>query len=618
MDDLLLLPAPQSLTPAAGHYTLQPDRRIVLAGAPPGDLLGAGRRLQAALAEHAQVAWDLAASPLGPVAEIGAVLRVAPGSSAHEQGYTLAISAEQLVVEAPTVAGVFYGVCTLIQILQQRGRRLPALQIADWPDFAVRGVMLDISRDKVPRMDTLLALVDLLAGWKLNQVQLYTEHTFAYRQHPDVWAAASPVTGDEILALDAFCRERHIDLVPNQNSFGHMQRWLIHGRYAALAETHDTIRTPWGTMPGPFSLCPIDPGSLDLVRGLYDELLPHFTSTQFNVGCDETFDLGQGRSAAECARRGTERVYLDYLLQIYREVAARGRTMQFWGDIIIQQPALIAELPRDSVALEWGYEADHPFDEHGAQFAAAGIPFYVCPGTSAWCSIAGRTDNAVGNLRNAAENGRKHGAVGYLITDWGDLGHWQTLPVSYLGLAVGAAYAWALEANRALDVAAAVSLHAFADPSGSMGRVACDLGNVYRAVGTPLHNSSALFWILQKSQAELRAAPPATPPDFAAALAAIDQALEPLGTARMQRPDAALIVAEFENTARLLRHACRRGPALLDAAPDAATRRALDNDLRDTIREYERLWLARNRPGGLADSVARLQRARADYAVAGA
>ena len=82
--------------------------------------------------------------------------------------------------------------------------------------------MLDISRDKVPRMDTLYALVDMLAGWKINQVQLYTEHTFAYRQHPDVWAEASPMTGDEILALDAFCRERHIELVPNQNSFGHM------------------------------------------------------------------------------------------------------------------------------------------------------------------------------------------------------------------------------------------------------------------------------------------------------------------------------------------------------------------------------------------------------------
>ncbi|HMA37682.1 MAG TPA: beta-N-acetylhexosaminidase, partial [Chloroflexia bacterium] len=396
MADLVLLPYPRALTMAAGHYALAPNRRIVLEGAPPAALLGAGRRLQAALAEVAALDWDVAASALGPADAIGAVLRVAPGSLAHAQGYELTITPEQIVVVAATPAGVFYGVCTLVQILQQAGRALPALHIADWPDFAVRGILLDISRDKVPQMATLYALIDMLAGWKLNQVQLYTEHTFAYHQHPDVWAQASPITGDEILALDDFCRARHVELVPNQNSFGHMHRWLIHDRYAPLAETPGEFQVPWGTMPGPFSLCPEDPGSLALVRSLYDELLPHFSSRQVNVGCDETFDLGQGRSREACAQRGTARVYLDYLLQIYQEVTTRQHTMQFWGDIIVQQPALIAELPQDSVALEWGYDAGHAFAEHCPQFAAAGIPFYVCPGTSSWCSIAGRTDNALG------------------------------------------------------------------------------------------------------------------------------------------------------------------------------------------------------------------------------
>lgn len=616
MDQLLLLPQPQSLTMGAGEYRLAPGRRIVLAGAAPA-LLGAGQRLQAALAAEAQVDWDLAASALGPQDEVGAVLRVVPGVVAHEQGYVLTIGPDGIVIEGATPAGVFYGVCTLAQIIRQRGRALPAVRIEDWPDFAVRGVMLDISRDKVPQMATLTALIDLLAGWKLNQIQLYTEHTFAYRQHPDVWAQASPVTGDEILALDAYCRERHIELVPNQNSFGHMHRWLTHARYAPLAEVAGEFRTPWGTMPGPFSLCPGDPGSLALVRSLYDELLPHFSSTQLNVGCDETFDLGQGRSAAECAARGTERVYLDYLLKVYREVTARGHTMQFWGDIIVQRPDLIAELPADSVALEWGYEAGHPFDANGAQFASAGIPFYVCPGTSSWCSIGGRTDNAIGNLRNAAENGLKHGAMGYLITDWGDLGHWQMLPISYLGFGVGAAAAWAGEANAGMDVAAVVSVHAFGDLTGNMGRVAVDLGNVYQAPGVAIPNSSVLFWTLQRSFAELNTPggrPGAAQADFPAARAAIDAALAPLGAARMARKDAALIVAEFEHTARLLRHACERGRLLL--APDAAdapSRQALDDDLRDIIREYERLWLARNRPGGLLDSVARLHKARADY-----
>ncbi len=614
MDPLLLLPYPRLLTRGEGYYTIHPDRHIVLEGDAPA-LLGAARRLQAALAAYGDVAWEIVASALGPPDAVGVVLQLAPDAAAHAQGYTLTIAPTGIRIAAATAAGVFYGVCTLVQLVQAQGRRLPALHITDWPDFAVRGALLDISRDKVPQQATLYALIDQWAGWKLNQVQLYTEHTFAYRQHPDVWADASPLTGDDILALDAFCRERHIELVPNQNSFGHMERWLRHARYASLAETPGPFQTPWGREEGPFSLSPADPDSLELLRSLYDELLPHFSSRQFNVGCDETFDLGQGRSRAACAELGMERVYLDYLLAVYREVTARGHTMQFWGDIIVQTPALIPELPRDSVALEWGYEADHPFADHGAQFAASGIPFYVCPGTSSWCSLAGRTANALGNLRNAAENGLRYGAAGYLITDWGDRGHWQQLPISSLGFAAGAAYSWALDANQTQDMAAVVSLYAFQDATGNMGRVAYDLGNVYQTPGLAVSNGSVLFWVLQQP---LDASPPpnATPPDFAAALVAIDAAMAPLGQARMQRPDAALIVEEYEFTARLMRHACRRGQLRLGQAgtDPAATPAALDADMRDLLVAYERLWLTRNRPGGLTDSAGRLRTARADYA----
>ena len=346
-----------------------------------------------------------------------------------------------------------------------------------------------------------------------------------------------------------------------------------------LAETTDWFDTPWGMRrQGPFGLCPLDPGSLDLVRGLFDELLPHFRSRLFNIGGDETIDLGQGRSKEACAQLGAGRVYLDFLLKLYREVKARNHTMLFWGDILIQYPDLVPEVPRDAVALEWGYQADHPFAEHGAIFAASGLPFYVCPGTSAWTSLAGRTDNALGNLRNAAENGLQHGAVGYLITDWGDLGHWQQPFVSDIGLGYGAAVAWAYAANREMDVAGAVSRHAFRDPTGIAGRVAYDLGNVYRAVGFEPHNSSVLFWILQLTPDELRSSPfvKEMPPDgLQRAREAIDAAIAPLAGAQMARPDADVVRREIEHTARLMRHACRRGEWIFADEDDEALRAAL-------------------------------------------
>jgi hypothetical protein len=192
---------------------------------------------------------------------------------------------------------------------------------------------------------------------------------------------------------------------------------------------------------------------------MFDELLPHFSSGRFNVGCDEV-PLGDGRSRAAAAKHGVGRVYLDFLLKVHKLVQGHGRTMQFWGDIILHHPELISELPDDVVALEWGYQADHPFALNAEKFAQAGLAFYACPGTSSWNTIAGRTDNARANIRSAAEAGLAHGAIGFLNTDWGDNGHWQQWPVAYLGYAYGAAVGWCGTANREIDLPRVLDMHA--------------------------------------------------------------------------------------------------------------------------------------------------------------
>jgi hexosaminidase len=610
IDGLVLLPTPRQLTRKLGVFSFKDQCLIQIDAEKPQALCFSVGKFQRALQSQLGLTWETNAGKGIPPAEVGMVMRIAPHEIGHPQGYRVEISPEAILVQANDEAGAYYAVATLVQVITTLGREFPCLEIIDWPDFPARGVMLDVSRDKVPRMETLYGLVDMLSGWKINQLQLYMEHTFAYRNHPEVWAEASPFTAQEILDLDAFCRQRQVELVPNQNSFGHMNRWLKLPRYQGLAEAPGNQDSHWG--PDPFTLCPTDPASLDLVRGLYDELLPNFSSRLFNVGCDETFDLGQGRSKQACQDRGVGRVYLDFLLNIYQEVKERGFTMQFWGDIIIQHPELVPDLPKDVIALEWGYEANHPFDDHCARFAASGIPFYVCPGTSAWNSLAGRTDNAIENLRSAAQNGLKHGAVGYLNTDWGDHGHWQVLPVSYLGFAAGAAYAWCLEANQGLYLSSAISTHAFTDPAGIMGQVAYDLGNSYRAVGFEPPNSSALFWAL----AYPLDPDPSIPPDaFQRALDAIEAATAGLDSHQMKIPDAPLVQRELENTARLMRHACRKGLLTHEGDPDKVReiKANLARDLRGIIQVYQRIWLERNRPGGLKDSLARLERMFDDY-----
>ena len=605
IEDLILLPRPRSVVARTGAYRPTGGSKVICQG-DPGSLFPIAHRLQRALWENQRIGWTLRAGDPGIYGtRSGTTMTLAPEGGILAQGYRLRIADHGIDLVAGDAAGAFYGVMTLVQMLRQSEGALPAGEIEDSPDFPSRGVMLDISRSKVPTLQTLFDLVDLFSGWKINHLELYTEHTFAYENHREVWAQASPMTGEDILRLDAYCRERFVELVPNQNSFGHMHHWLEKTRYNHLAECPDGFGFTWQgqtrQMP-PFSLNPTDRRSVEFMGELFSELLPHFSSEKFNVGCDETWDVGKGRSAQAVEEKGAGRVYLDYLLGIYDLVKHHRRTMHYWGDIIIQHPDLVPELPKDSVVLEWGYEADHPFEEHGAEFARSGIPFFVCPGTSSWNTIAGRTDNCLGNVRNATENGLRHGAIGLLNTDWGDNDHTQYLPVSYLGFAAGAALPWRHETNRDEDFIAALDLHAFHDEARVMGRLSHDLGNAHEKAGPVPHNSTVLFHLLTQ-------APGSPLPDGVTVESLrvvgehIGSIIEPLEGARMARDDAGIIRDEFANAARMMLHACERGTAILQGTIDAAEKRdQLASGMRIILGEHRRLWSARNRAGGLQDS----------------
>ncbi len=601
MPNLVLLPHPRALG-IRPEVALLPLNGVIVISEPR--LLFEAQVLQAAFAQASRD-YPIAAA----ASAVAFTVRLSVDQSVGApESYRLSIAAEGVNITGADAAGVWYGVCTLRQIVQQAAPELPALTITDAPDFPQRGVMLDVSRDKVPTMATLYALIERLASWKINHLELYAEHTFAYPSHPDVWRDASPFTPQEILELDAFCRQRHIALVPNQNSLGHMERWLKHPRYAPLAESPDGF-VAWGGHRPPSSLNPLDPGSLALIASLYDELLPHFTSDLLNVGGDEPWELGQGRSAAERERIGLGRLYLNYLLQLHAEVVKRGKTMMMWDDIIVQYPELIPELPGGLIAMIWGYEADHPFEARCQAFLNSGIPFYVCPGTSSWNTVTGRWDNMIGNQRGAAENGLKYGALGILNTDWGDNGHWQALPFSLPGFAYGAALAWGVEANRDIYLPEALSAFAFDDRAGVMGDLMRRLGRLYLLPGQADTNGHMLLRLLKANQerlpeiADKYLAAGHAPEAFADMLIELDACAAELARAQMECADAELIQREVTLAIDLLRHAARQAQCALDVIGTPWD--ALAEEQPGLIARYRQIWLARNRPGGLEDSVRR-------------
>jgi hypothetical protein len=532
-------------------------------------------------------------------------------ASLPPQGYVLRLGPDAVELAAADDAGFFYGEATLAQLATINGGALPEGVVRDHPDLLVRGVMLDISRDKVPTTARLHALVDRLAALKVNQLQLYSEHTFAYQNHREVHAAASPLDAAEIVELDGYCRDRHIELVPNQNCLGHMNRWLAHERYRPLAIEPDGFVDPYGIAREPMTIEPSEPRSLELVRELLAELLPSFSSTRVHVGLDEAWELPAARIEDFLAWTATLRGLPEL----------DGREMLMWGDMVSGQPDLLVRLPDGVTVCEWGYDDWYPFDERCEALASAAVPFWVAPGTSSWMSILGRVTNARTTCRRAAEAALAYGAVGYLNTDWGDLGHLQQPVVSEPGFAYGAAVSWCLESNADLDLGAALSTHVFRDPTGRLADAVLSLGDAHRLVTPQFPNMSALVMNLYYPQ--LPVGRGLTKGLKASELDAVERCLEEARQAaagsQPEREDASLLRDEVAFGADLVGLVLRDARARLDAdgfleSVPRQVRETLGAELDQLTERYRSLWLANNRPGGLDDSVRWLDNLRQAYA----
>jgi hypothetical protein len=600
-----LLPAPRRAVRLAGRLALRDDLPIVLGpGSADSDFAAAlvlrdavksvcGAKL--AIETHAR------AADLGPRIELH---RESPAGDAHR----IAVDAQGAHLSGAGPAGLRYAVETLAQLVDARGF-LPACRIEDAPDFPRRGIMLDVSRGKVPTLATLRALVDLCVRLKLNVLMLYVEHTYRFRRHPEIGAGASPLDAASLRELDAHAAACFVELIPSLQSLGHMERILSIPRYAPLAET----ARRW-------TISPAEAGSYELLADLYDEFLPNFRSPWFNANCDEPFDLEQGKSRERAAALGPGGVYLEHVERVRRLAQQRGKQTMIWGDVVHAHPARIREIPRELTLLDWWYEAEHDYDRV-AKFAEHAIRFWVCPGTSTWNSLFPRVENSALNIARYAASGRRHGAEGLLVTDWGDFGHYNPLGNSWFGYAWAAQQGWSGDAPaKSFDRAFARCL--FGDASGETARRVRALGALHDG-GFPAFNGSPLQFLYFDELERGFFVDGARTSSLRRTLGKLDRERSRLRAARGRFRREALTWQEMRLALNASRHAVRkalagqrylawrRRPAGLGAIARrrlAAELRALADEQTSLGRELRRLWLLRSQPDGFQVTQRRLAR----------
>ena len=615
------MPEPKSVTFSGGPFKVPRQGWIVLDLSPPfaGTAgFNIAEQLAAQLEPHTGVVWNIVRDAAG--VDGAAEIRCRFDKSiVHEQGYGISISPAGVVLRARAAVGLYYAMRTLVQIVSQCRKTWPGMEVADTPDFDRRGVYHDCARGKVPELGTLLQLIDDLAGLKINEFQLYVENAYAFRRHPAMWRDTTPFTGEELMMLDAYCKARFIDFVPSLTSLGHFEKILGRPEYRHLGEAEPDDLRKQGmkvSWDAPWTLNVSDPASMRLLKEMYDEYLPNFTSGLFNICCDESWDLGKGKSRRRAEKIGTGQLYVDWINTCAKLAKGHGKSVMLWGDIIRDHPDKLRQLPKDAILLEWGYEADHDFDGRLKAFAKAGRRFYVCPGTSAWQTLTGRSANALANGRAAAVAGVKHGAAGYLMTDWGDFGHQQMLAVSLVPMAYGAAISWnAGSADEA--ILAGVSRHFFGDKKGTFAKLVVDLGMMYERVGAKRPNAAVEFWLFREPWEQREYLDRVKVADVLKMRQAAEKCATKLGKVQMKHPDAELIVAELMHSANVVRHTADRTLArkeiLAGAKPDRKALRRMIGEAEGLRDQFVQLWNARNKTSRMMDAVAEWERLIGEY-----
>jgi len=148
----------------------------------------------------------------------------------HKEAYRLTSTENNITIEAADGAGVFYGIQTLKQLIQAK-KPIPTLEINDSPAFAWRGYMVDVGRN-FQSIALLKQQIEVMAAYKLNVFHFHFTEDIAWRlaikQYPKLTDSVNMLrnkgkfyTEAEFKELIAYCKDRHITLVPEIDMPGH-------------------------------------------------------------------------------------------------------------------------------------------------------------------------------------------------------------------------------------------------------------------------------------------------------------------------------------------------------------------------------------------------------------
>lgn len=452
--DVWIIPQPKRAARTVDSFDLKTCRGIRYLGAESADAVATMEILSTDLAKGSDV--SLAFQAGGPddqcillgLAPDGKPCKELHGVSAADleevgtQGYAMHIDGRGVTIAARGIEGLFYGGKTLSQIATDR-TNLPGVHIRDWPCLPYRGIQQDICRGQMPTMDTFKRLADVAADVKMNILELYIEHTFKFKSHPDISPpeGMSPEEGRELFEYAA---RQHIDVHTLFQVLGHAHHILSKPEYQHLSSG------PCGNR----AACTLTydirkPETIAFIKELIDELCETFPGKYINVDITE-FNYEAFLESEETPEGVLDLIY-KYVLQLNEMVKRHQmRLMITQGSLdstghILGVAPMLDKFPKDIMIGSYygaggcyqpAWEKDFP------RLAEHKIDFFAQP----WIYSHSRIMPWIGWAAEFSDleisRGLAYGAKGSVTCDWGDRGNFHFTGQTWYPFVYHGASAW--------------------------------------------------------------------------------------------------------------------------------------------------------------------------------
>jgi len=434
--ELPIIPVPQEVKLTSGSYKFKKEIKI---GIKSEELRFSAEKIQKALKISLNINAPIVKDN-GDIVLETYVEKTMPAKNFTNEAYKLSITTNGIIIKALAPKGVFYGAMSLVQLIDNgKNNEIPCAEIVDWPDLIVRGVSDDISRGQVSTLANFKRIIEHIARYKMNTYMPYLEDMIKFDAFPTIGANRGALTKDEIRELVKFAGKYYVDIIPVFQTLGHYENILNQEEFVKYAP-----------FPGAASLDVSNDSIYPFLESMLKEVFELFPSEYFNMGADESYDVGLGNSKKMLLNSDIATIHANHYKKVYDICKKYGKKVMMYGDIILNNPNILSQIPKDIIIVDWHYGAAKYYPSTEV-FKNAGFTYYVSPAVWNFLTLFPTNVNAIPNIQYFTESGLKNGTAGMINSNWGDHGAETIKELILYGYSWSAQCAWNYKAGNISD-----------------------------------------------------------------------------------------------------------------------------------------------------------------------